>query len=157
MASDLVQIGGVEGAGNRLKTIGRRGLKIVQEMAAKGHSDTAIAERLGIFRGTFSEIIKRQPEVQEALDRGRAELESVLVHTLVSRALDPTSKGGTTAAIFLLKSRCGYEGTKLPPHLTVNQTNILNIELPSALSMEEYMRRVAAGSSALINGERDDG
>ena len=125
-------------------------------MAAKGHPDTAIAQHLNIYRKTFNEICKRQPEVQEALDRGRGALESVLVHSLVGRALDPKSKGGTTAAIFLLKSRCGYEGTKLPPHLTINQTNILNIDLPSAMDMDDYMRRVAAGSSAVIEGDVAD-
>ncbi len=158
MASDVVKVGGVNGAGNRLKTIGRRGLKIVEEMAAKGHPDVAIAKQLGIFRGTFTEICKRQPEVQEALERGRGQLEHILVHSLLERAVDPGSKGGSTAAIFLLKSRCGYEGTPVAPTVqnVTNTQNILNIQLPSAMDMDEYMKRVSAGSPPVIKGDAND-
>ena len=105
------------------RTIGRKGLELVEQMASKGMSLTSIAKALKIHRDTFAMIRKRQPEVVEVLERGYASMEDDLVDALYTRAMDFESKGGTTAAIFLLKTRRGYEGTKVPSHITINNDN----------------------------------
>ena len=55
-------------------------------------------------------------------------------------------KGAVTAAIFLLKTRRGYEGTKVPTHITINQDNRQQtMVLPSPDDMDAYMKRIANG------------
>lgn len=109
-------------------------------MASQGCSETSIAKTLRIATSTFREIKKRQPEVMEALERGYSKMEDALVSRLFCTAMGE-SKGAVTAAIFLLKARRGYEGTKTPAHITINDNRQQTIQLPSKLDMEEYRRR----------------
>jgi hypothetical protein len=126
------------------RTLGPEGLELVEQMASKGMSITSIAKALKIHRDTFAMIRKRQPEVVEVLERGYASMEDDLVDALYTRAMDPSSKGGTTAAIFLLKTRRGYEGTKVPSHITINNDNRQQVvQLPDKLSEEAYIKKYA--------------
>jgi hypothetical protein len=126
------------------RTLGPEGLELVEQMASKGMSITSIAKALQIHRDTFAMIRKRQPEVVEVLERGYASMEDDLVDALYTRAMDPSSKGGTTAAIFLLKTRRGYEGTKVPSHITINNDNRQQVvQLPDKLSEEAYIKKYA--------------
>lgn len=126
------------------RTLGPEGLELVEQMASKGMSITSIAKALNIHRDTFAAIRKRQPEVVEVLERGYASMEDDLVDALYTRAMDPSSKGGTTAAIFLLKTRRGYEGTKVPSHITINNDNRQQVvQLPDKLSEEAYIKKYA--------------
>ena len=117
--------------GNK-RTIGARGLQIVERMAADGHADASIAKSLRMHRETLRLCRRRQPEVQEALDRGRAALEDELTHILLGQARE----GNTVAAIFLAKARCGWREGEVPGGMgeRVNVT----INLPAAMSQEAY-------------------
>ena len=79
------------------------------------------------------------------MERGYASMEDDLVDALYTRAMDMSSKGGTTAAIFLLKTRRGYEGTKVPSHITVvnNDNRSQVVQLPDKLSEEAYIKKYA--------------
>lgn len=126
------------------------GIVAVEQMAANGLGVTSIAKALGLYRGTFADIRKRDPAVAEAVERGYSAMEDELVDGLMLRFrqghLDPKDRGALTAGIFLLKTRRGYEGVKLPSHITINQDNRQQtIALPSAEDMETYMKRVANG------------
>lgn len=148
MGSDVV----VRSEGGNTRRIGKKGLVLLEEMAAKGMSQTSMAKALRIGRNTLTEIKKRQPEVEEAIERGYSQMEDVLVDRLYATALGD-SKAAVTAGIFLLKTRRGYEGTKVPTHITINQDNRRQtIALPSAMDMEEYMKRVANGASVPVSG-----
>lgn len=130
--------------GGHTRRIGSAGLAIVEDMARHGCSMTTIARRLRMHRDTLAQIRRRQPEVEEALERGYSAMEDELVDILMTRARDPSHKGGVTAAIFLLKARRGYEGTKTPSHITINNDNRQQtLVVPAAQDMDEYMRRVA--------------
>jgi len=108
------------------------GAAVVERMAANGNSNTSIAKALNIARSTLDEIRKRQPEVEEALARGRAALEDELSDILMTHARD----GNVVAAIYLTKARCGWREGDLPPGSTVSQTNV-NIVIPPALSADQ--------------------
>lgn len=118
--------------GGNVRRIGARGLAIVETMAQNGCSLTTIAKRLRMHRHTLGDIRRRQPEVDEAIERGYSAMEDELVDLLMERARDLSHKGGTTAAIFLLKARRGYEGTKTPAHITINDNRKQTMVLPSA-------------------------
>jgi transcriptional regulator with XRE-family HTH domain len=140
----------VRNEGGNTRRIGRKGLALLEEMAAKGMSQTSMAKALRIGRNTLTEIKKRQPEVEEAIERGYSQMEDVLVDRLYATAMGE-SKAAVTAAIFLLKTRRGYEGTKVPTHITINQDNrTQTIALPSAQDMDTYMRRIADGSPVAV-------
>ena len=106
----------VRNEGGNTRRIGKKGLVLLEEMAAKGMSQTSMAKALRIGRNTLTEIKKRQPEVEEAIERGYSQMEDMLVDRLYATALGD-SKAAVTAAIFLLKTRRGYEGTKVPTHI----------------------------------------
>lgn len=79
---------------------------------------------------------QRQPEVQEALNRGRAKEHDQLVAKLHERAM----QGNVTAVIFVLKARHAYREGEAPEG---GSTNVqVNINLPSAMTPEEYQRMV---------------
>ncbi|WP_147303801.1 hypothetical protein [Parvularcula marina] len=128
--------------GGHTRRVGARGVSVVEDMARNGCSETSIAKKLRVATSTFREIKRRQPEVLEALERGYSAMEDELVDLLMRRARDPSHKGGVTAAIFLLKARRGYEGTKTPAHITINNDNRQQtMLLPSADEMDVYLSR----------------
>lgn len=153
MSEDVV----VRNEGGHTRRIGRAGLATIEQMAADGAALATMAKKLRIAESTFRELRKRQPEVEEAISRGYAAMEDELVGGLMARfrkgILDAKDKGAVTTAIFLLKTRRGYEGTKVPTHITINQDNrTQTIALPSAQDMDTYMRRIADGSPVSVSG-----
>ncbi|MFV0298430.1 MAG: hypothetical protein ACK5JT_20200 [Hyphomicrobiaceae bacterium] len=82
-------------------TVNDDGIALVQALARECRDIETIAATLGICKTTFREIRKRQPEVQQALDRGRAGLGDEISDLLLLQA----RQGNTTAAIFLSKAR----------------------------------------------------
>ncbi len=148
MTADVV----VRNEGGNNRRIGKKGHVLLEGMAAQGLSQTSMAKTLRMHRNTLTEIKKRQPEVEEAIERGYSQMEDVLVDRLFATALGE-STAAVTAAIFLLKTRRGYEGTKVPTHITINQDNrSQTIALPSAQDMDTYMRRIADGTSVTVSG-----
>jgi hypothetical protein len=118
------------------KRIGRKGLEIIEEMARDGHPDVSIAKALRMHRETFRMCRRRQGEVDEALARGRAALESELAHLLLQHA----RKGNVVAAIFLAKARCGWREGEAPADTRPNIT----INLPDSQTPEDYLKMVNA-------------
>ncbi|MEM6857567.1 MAG: hypothetical protein AAF559_06815 [Pseudomonadota bacterium] len=124
--------------------IGRKGVALIEQLAREGAALATIAKRLRMSRTTLNDIRKRQPEVEEAIERGYSGMEDELVDLLMVRARDLEHPGGTTAAIFLLKSRRGYEGTKTPQHLTIINNDNRSVSFPSAKEMAEYRQGIPA-------------
>lgn len=58
-----------------------------------------------VSKNIFTRVYKRE------IDSGKEEWHLNLVRSLKQRAMDPKNPGGTTAAIFLLKTRYGYVQT----------------------------------------------
>lgn len=141
----------IRNEGGHTARISEDGLAAVETMAANGMSLTSIAKALGMHRNTLTDIRKRDPAVGEAIERGYSYMEDELVDILMSRARDPSHKSGVTAAIFLLKSRRGYEGTKTPAHITINQNDNRQqvLALPSAQDVKDF---VATYSQETIDG-----
>jgi hypothetical protein len=116
-------------------TVAATGLALVERMAARGRDNATIAKSLRMSVETFRNVRKRQPEVQDALDRGRAALSDELTDILLRHA----RKGNVVAAIFLAKARCGWREGDAPEQ----RTNIL-IQLPDASTPQEYLRMIDA-------------
>lgn len=140
--------------GGHTRRIGERGLRIIEQMARDGNSKATIAKALRIGTRTLERRASDDPCVADALERGYSAMEDELVDILMSRARDPSHKGGVTAAIFLLKARRGYEGTKTPAHITINDNRQQTIALPSAQDMEAYMRRVQSAEALAVPDQR---
>lgn len=127
--------------GGHTRRIGRAGVARVEELASAGHSDTSIARALRINRETFRNIRQRQPEVDEALARGRASLEDELTNILLGKA----RSGETVAAIYLTKARCGWREGDVPPSQQVTNNTQVNILIPAPMSEEEFARLIPHG------------
>lgn len=67
-------------------------------------SQDQMAHYLGMSPVTFGAILQRQPEILEALKKGRAEAIGEVGQGLLARALE----GDTASAIFFLKTQAGW-------------------------------------------------
>ena len=71
-----------------------------------------LADLFGIAQRTFDNIRDRQPKVNAAYKRGRAEIIGKVAESLVQDALD----GDTTSRIFFLKTQAGWRETAKIDH-----------------------------------------
>lgn len=126
----------VRNEGGHTRRVGRGGIALVERLAREGATDTTISRALRVARSTFRDLRQRQPEVEEALARGRAVLEDELTHILLAKA-----RGGeTVAAIFLAKARCGWREGELPPSSSVTNNTQVNIIIPPQMSDAEWQK-----------------
>lgn len=130
----------VKGAGHGHEgyTLNRAGLDLVQRLSNEGNPLGSIAEALGVDKTCFQAIRKRQPEVQEAIDRGRSRVVGELTSLLLTKA----RKGDTVALLFALKTIGGFrEGT--PVEGASSPAVQVNITIPEPLPAHEVMKIIA--------------
>ena len=129
---------GPGGQGRSHYVVGTRGIKIVEELAGRGCHLTTIAKALRMSVDAFKACRARQPEVEEAYQRGLGTEHDALVSNLRKAAND----GNVVANIFLLKARHAYrEGEPLEVNVSVNAGGVLVV--PADMTVEEYLRRKA--------------
>lgn len=116
--------------------VGRRGLKIVEELAARGVAEATMAKALRMGKDAFRAAKRRDPAVQEAIDRGRAVEHDKLVGVLHDLAME----GQYVPAMFLLKARHGYrEGEQFEANVNLSIDTGGVVVLPPKMSMEEFL------------------
>ena len=138
MRKPLPLIGRVGDRRTGTVSVSPTGIALIERLGREGQDQRSIAKALGISTKTLLEVRKRQPEVEEALDRGHAGLSDELVHLLLNLA----RKGNVIAAIFLAKARCGWREGDAPEA----RANIV-IQLPDANSPEQYLKIIGAGAA----------
>jgi hypothetical protein len=114
-------------------TLTPEGYRALSAMAAEGQDQWSMAAALGMNRSTLQNLIKRDPEVEAALNVGKALLADELTHHLLRAA----RKGNIVAAIYLTKARLGWREGDAPDV----KPNII-IQLPDAQTPEAYMRMI---------------
>jgi len=77
----------------------------VEMMASVGMTTKQIADALHIAPSTFGKLVKNDPTVQEALDRGTARGVKMVTDSLFQNAM----KGNVAAQIFWLKNRGAWQ------------------------------------------------
>ena len=115
-------------------TISPEGCAFIRAAASNGESQSLIAARLGISKTTLQQLFKRDEAARLAYEFGHSEMEAELVGLLVAAA----RKGSFIPALFLLKSRHGYQEGAPPPATTNN----IVITLPGAMSEADYLTAV---------------
>lgn len=129
---------GTPGPGRPRVTITEEGLTTVEDLAANGNGDAAIAKVLGVNPRTLRRLRDDEESgVAEALEVGRSRLASELVDILLQKA----RKGDSTCAMFLLKAKCGMRDTGPVPASAQNAVQV-NIQLPARLSEKEFAELV---------------
>lgn len=112
------------------------GIKMVEDLTARGVTLTSIAKVLGMDTATLRLVRQRQPEVEEAYQRGLAREQEALVGNL-RRAAD---EGNIVANIFLLKSRHAYrEGEPMEVNVNVKTGGVLIV--PEREDLHAYIER----------------
>ena len=71
------------------KSLLLRNIDVIRDMKKQGSTDLQIAKHLGVCNATWYKLLKECPELREAVDDGRKELETELIGELVKLA-----KGG---------------------------------------------------------------
>ena len=85
----------------------------VERLSKMGVTEASIARQVGISPSTFSEKKQLHPELAEVLKKGHAKGEELAVSALWTMIQDSKSKGHTTAVLFYLKCKCGWnDGNK---------------------------------------------
>ena len=129
---------GPGGQGRSHYVVGARGIKIIEELSARGCHQTTIAKALRMSVDSFKACRARQPEVEEAYQRGLGTEHDALVSNLRAAA----DTGNVVANIFLLKARHAYrEGEPLEVNVSVNAGGVLVV--PADMTVEEYLARKA--------------
>lgn len=107
------------------------GLDVIRDMVRNGHNRDGIAQALGTNKSTLKACISRQPEVEDALEQGRAALHHTIFSSLLQQGLD----GYAPALMFLAKTQLGWRETDAP----ATQSNVI-INLPGTQSMDEWQQ-----------------
>ena len=130
---------GPGGQGRSHYVVGARGVKIIEELAGRGCHLSTIARALRMSVDAFKACRARQPEVEEAYQRGLGTEHDALVSNLRTAA----NAGNVVANLFLLKTRHGYrEGEPLEVNVSVNTGGVLVV--PADLTVEQYLAMKAA-------------
>lgn len=112
---------------------------IVQKACENGCTVEQISEALGVDRKLFNDWRERYPEIDMAMQAGRAVEHDKLVGVLF-KAATHEKKPNLVAAIFLLKARHGYqEGVAL-----VQNSVSINYQLPAPMTPEQYVKTIEA-------------
>ena len=123
----------------------------IRKLAAEGHTKRGIAILLGTHFEAFNRWLEENPDLQDAFNAGREKEHHALFKALFTQA---TTKGNTTAAIFLLKSRHGYrEGDQSD---NANKVQI-NFQLPGAMPMAQFKGALEATVGRKGKGAKDKG
>lgn len=126
-------------------TVNDDGIALVQALARECRDLETIAATLGISKAAFRDIRKRQSEVQEAIDRGRAGLGDELSDLLLLQA----RQGNTTAAIYLSKARLHWRDIgPIPGEASAPNINI-TINAPMDATEWEHMINVTPDEGSL--------
>ena len=90
----------------------------IEMMASVGMNTKQIADALHISPGVFGKLVKNDPLVQEAIDRGAARGVKMVTDALFQNAM----KGNVAAQIFFLKNKAAWQDkTEIDQNLTVEK------------------------------------
>ena len=94
-----------EGGGRPLTVLDEE-QKVQVEALAAYLTTEQVADYLGIGRTTFYEVMKRDPDVSERYQRGRAKaIANIAQKSIIQQAIE----GNVTAGIFYLKTQAGWK------------------------------------------------
>ena len=110
-----------------------------RKMAGNGRTLAAIAATLGLTPRTFRAIRDKDPEAEQALEVGVADLDGEVTDIILTQARN----GSIVAAIFFAKARLGWvEGQPAPMGVNVKNMQV-NITIPPPMSPEEAQTLIA--------------
>jgi hypothetical protein len=127
-------------SGSARMVITSKGLALIERLAARGLTKSAIATHLGIHRQRLSEMLNEECESNRVLlacEKGHAAHESRLVAIIEEQA----KAGYAAGAMFLLKTMHGFRENDTPQAATL----AVQINLPQNMSREEFERQQKEG------------
>jgi hypothetical protein len=107
----------------------------IRRLAAAGATLKTIALAVGTSDHLLTKWRELYPEINAAIVEGREKSRTALHNSLQQRAMDPKNQGGTTAAIFLLKSMHGYRENE--PLGDGDRVSVI-FNLPAPMTAEQY-------------------
>lgn len=123
-------------------SVTKAGLAAIEHLARNGANDAEIARQIGVARDTLRYIRQRDPEVEEAIARGRSQLDM----EFVDRFVEWSRKGLWQPAIFFAKCRLGWREDGAPsPGFQIARADNVNIVLPPAMTPEQFAALLSPG------------
>ncbi len=133
-------------ARTRKRPIPKGGLKIIEDLAAKGSREIDIAMALTVSESTWRRLRKNDPKVEAAFQRGRGRLRQLLIGALLQ---PPPGKGTSISernssqqlshrgACLLWNNLIGDETAQAGQGATMN----VQINIPAPMPLAEYRAR----------------
>lgn len=108
-------------------------LELLEQWARDGVPEKAMCVKLGISQDTFYKNKRENPEFSEALNKGRAVLEEVVVGKLTGIMLNDAHKGQLPALMFYLKTQAHWRERD-----SASSTSTGQKEKPTGIVLEEH-------------------
>jgi hypothetical protein len=89
---------------DKTKVLSEEQIKMCSKYAGVGLTYDQMAALCDVSPATFDEILNRQPDARQAIEKGRSSGIGGIANTLYQQAM----KGNTAAAIFYLKTRARW-------------------------------------------------
>ncbi len=136
------------------KPLASRDYAKLSAWAAQGWRLEDAARELGYSRRTLSRLLEEDERARESWEEGRGIEHQALVGALFQAATKGNGQSSVVAAIFLLKARHGYRENA---PLEVEHNVRVTVELPAALSADQYRRVIEVNPQAVRAVEAEAG
>jgi hypothetical protein len=124
--------------------------QLIQDRAAAGKTQHAIAAELGLPRKMFGELLKSRKDWQLAWEAGSAAHEQHLAELLETCAVDKNKKN-PIPIMFALKSRYGWVEKQYDREYVPPQPNVM-VVLPGSMPADTYLAQVKARRLPALKG-----
>jgi hypothetical protein len=131
-----------------VKTITRDGYKVIEELAALDKAEATMATAIGVSPPTWQALKKRDPNIRDAIERGRARARDAYVALLQRQG-----KKHFVPTIFLLKSLHNFSDQgqgddSRAPNITIN--------LPGASRVQDYRPPLTINAKRITKTDGED-
>ena len=121
----------------------------VEELAAKGADLRTLAKQISVRWADFLRLRKTDDKLEDAIRAGWGRAETALVNRLFRTAMDGKGRESLTAAIFLLKGKFHWRDQGPSTDDDAPRFGVQIINLPAALSVEQYKQLTATHPQAI--------
>lgn len=125
-------------------------MKLIETLAGKGLTERQIGQYCGYCQSHWNTLRRKNPEINAAIDRGRAKMIVKVADALIDNAIEEKN---VTAQIFFLKAQAGWSD-KVEIKAEVNQN--VSFKEMSDTELLNFIQKAKAGEITETDTEQGD-
>lgn len=125
-------------------------MKLIETLAGKGLTERQIGQYCGYCQGHWNTLRRKNPEINAAIDKGRAKMIVKVADALIDNAIEEKN---VTAQIFFLKAQAGWSD-KVEIKAEVNQN--VSFKEMSDTELLNFIQKAKAGEITETDTEQGD-